>query len=169
MPSPDPFSRSYIISKTTIATDEKCPRQWWFSVFFRFIRPDRPCGWCRSPAALRPLSGDMLLPGEPGKVQYAPHQAVAHGVVHGHHQAFRHGQVAEQTDILKGPGDAGPIHLGCGHAVGVLAVQHNGARCGLVYLFSKNAFSFVAAEAAAASPRRGGRQEENGKHVYFSL
>ena len=98
-----------------------------------------------------------------------PYQAVAHGVVHGHHQVFCHGQVAEQTDILKGPGDAGPIHLGCGHAVGVLAVQHNGARCGLVYLFSKNAFSFAAAEAAAASPRRGGRQEENGKRVYFSL
>jgi len=66
-------------------------------------------------------------------------------------------------------GDAGPIHLGCGHAVGVLAVQHNGARCGLVYLFSKNALSFAAAEAAAVSPRRGGGQEENGKRVYFSL
>ena len=44
-----------------------------------------------------------------------------------------------------------------------------GARCGLVSLFSKNAFSFVAAGAAAASPRRGGRQEENGKDAYFSL
>ena len=77
--------------------------------------------------------------------------------------------VALQQLLRPLSGDAGPIHLGCGHAVGVLAVQHNGARCGLVYLFSKNALSFVAAEAAAASPRRGGRQEENGKRIYFSL
>ena len=83
---------------------------------------------------LRPLPGDMLLPCETGEVQYAPCQAIPHGIVHSHHQVFRHGQVAEQTDILKGPGDAGLIHLGCGHAVGVLAVQHNGARCGLVHL-----------------------------------
>lgn len=65
MPPPDPFSRSYIISKTAIATDEKYPRPWWFSVFFRFIRPDRPCGWCRSPAAPPPAPG-RYQPYSPG-------------------------------------------------------------------------------------------------------
>ena len=90
---------------------------------------------------LRPLPGDMLLPCETGEVQYAPCQAIPHGIVHSHHQVFRHGQVAEQTDILKGPGDAGLIHLGCGHAVGVLAVQHNGARCGLVHLCQQVEYS----------------------------
>ena len=28
-----------IISKTTIATDKKYPRQWWFSIFFPFYPP----------------------------------------------------------------------------------------------------------------------------------
>ena len=78
--------------------------------------------------------GDALLPCVPGEVQDAARQPVAHGVVHGHHQVFRHRQVVEQADVLERPGDARPVHLRRGHAVGVLAVQQDGARRGLIHL-----------------------------------
>ena len=60
--------------------------------------------------------------------------AVVHLVVQADHDVLQHRLVVEQADVLEGAGDAGPVDLGGGHAVDVLAVQQDGAVGGLVDL-----------------------------------
>ena len=45
-----------------------------------------------------------------------------------------HTQVGKQADVLEGAGDAGPVDLGSAHAVGVLAIEQDGAPGGLIHL-----------------------------------
>ena len=45
-----------------------------------------------------------------------------------------HAQLVEEADVLKGTGDTGPVDLDGVHAVGVLAVHHDGAAGGLIDL-----------------------------------
>ena len=81
-----------------------------------------------------PLVGHLLLlPVLGGTEDAAPH-VVVHLGVHAHLHVVFHREVVEQADVLEGPGDARPVDLGGVHAVGVFAVQQNGALGGLIDL-----------------------------------
>ncbi|MPN22366.1 hypothetical protein SDC9_169749 [bioreactor metagenome] len=64
----------------------------------------------------------LLFPEARQAENAAPH-IVAHGIVHSDLHVVFHGEIREQADILKGAGDARPIHLDGAHTVGILAVQ----------------------------------------------
>ena len=102
---------------------------------------------------LRPFPGDVLLPRIPGEMQDTARQPVAHRVVHGHHQVLRHRQIIEQPDVLERPGDTGLVYLCGGHAVGVLAIQQDSARCGLIHLRQQVEHRGLARAVGADQPR----------------
>ena len=68
------------------------------------------------------LVGQLLLLPELGQAEHAVPHGIAHLVVQTNLHVVLHGQVVEQADVLEGTGDARPVGLGDGHAVGVLAV-----------------------------------------------
>ena len=81
--------------------------------------------------------GDALLLPVGGQAQNAAHHAVFYLVVHAQLYIVLHAQVVEQADILEGAGHAQLIHLDGAHALGIVAVHHDGAPCGLVDLGEK--------------------------------
>ena len=80
------------------------------------------------------LSGQLLLLPELGKAEHAVPHGVADLVVQADLHVVLHTQVGKQADVLEGAGDAGPVDLGSAHAVGVLAIEQDGAPGGLIHL-----------------------------------
>ena len=75
----------------------------------------------------------FLLPILGGTEDTAPH-AVAHLVFHACFDIVLHRHGIEQTDVLKGSGNACLVDLHGVHAMGVLAVQQDGSLGGLIHL-----------------------------------
>ena len=80
------------------------------------------------------LVGQLLLLPVLGQAEDAVPHGVADLVVEADLHVVLHRQVVEQADVLEGTGDARLVHLGGGHAVGVLAVEEDGAPGGMVHL-----------------------------------
>ena len=78
--------------------------------------------------------GDALLLPVGGEAENAAGHAVLDLVVHAQLHVVLHAKIPKQPDVLEGAGHAQHVHLGGGHAMGVDAVDHDGAPGGLVDL-----------------------------------
>ena len=69
-----------------------------------------------------------------GQAENAAEHPIPNVVVEAQLHVILHREVVKQADVLKGTGNARPVHLDGVHAVGVLAVQEDSAPCGLIDL-----------------------------------